>query len=163
MKQPTTPPAAPPAKPMSHAVREEVLLSLVRNSMDAIVSADGVIDYWNPAAERLYGYTAAEAIGQPSTLNIPSDKLQEFEEMRLRLERGERIEQFATQRLKKDGTLVDVEMTVFPVMDESGKLAATSVISHDMTEQMRLAREVEETAELKAHFLATMSHEIRTR
>jgi two-component system, sensor histidine kinase and response regulator len=162
MKQPTTPPAAPPAKPMSHAVREEVLLSLVRNSMDAIVSADGVIDYWNPAAERLYGYTAAEAIGQPSTLNIPSDKLPEFEEMRLRLERGERIEQFATQRLRKDGTLVDVEMTVFPVMDEGGKLAATSVISHDMTEQMRLAREVEETAELKAHFLATMSHEIRT-
>src|SRR5580692_5164983 len=81
---------------MSHAVREEVLLSLVRNSMDAIVSANGVIDYWNPAAERLYGYMAEEAIGQPVTLNIPPDKLPEFQEMRVRLERGERIEQFTT-------------------------------------------------------------------
>lgn len=150
------------AGPMSHAVREEVLLSLVRNSMDAIVSADGVIDYWNPAAEKLYGYTAAEAIGQPATLNIPADKLAEFEEMRLKLERGERVEQFATKRLRKDGTLVDVDITVFPVMDENGKLAATSVISHDTTEQIRLAREIEQTTELKAHFLATMSHEIRT-
>jgi PAS domain S-box-containing protein len=147
---------------MSHAVREEVLLSLVRNSMDAIVSADGVIDYWNPAAEKLYGYSAAEAIGQPATLNVPPDKLAEFETMRLKLEGGERIEQFATQRLKKDGTLVDVDITVFPVMDETGKLAATSVISHDITEQLRLAKEVEETAQLKADFLATMSHEIRT-
>src|SRR5580658_1386824 len=95
------------ARMMTHAVREEVLLSLVRNSMDAIVSADGVIDYWNPAAEKLYGYTAAEAIGQPATL---IGKLHEFEDMKQKLERGERIEQFATQRTKKDGTLVDVEM-----------------------------------------------------
>jgi len=162
MKKPTDSPAASSASPMSHAVREEVLLSLVRNSMDAIVSADGVIDYWNPAAERLYGYTAAEAIGQPATLIVPADKLQEFEMMRVRLERGERIEQFATTRLKKDGTLVDVDITVFPVMDASGKLVATSVISHDMTEQIRLANEIERTAKLKADFLATMSHEIRT-
>jgi PAS domain S-box-containing protein len=67
---------------MSHAVREEVLLSLVRNSMDAIVSADGVIDYWNPAAETLYGYAAEEAIGKPATLIVPSDKLDEFEKMK---------------------------------------------------------------------------------
>jgi PAS domain S-box-containing protein len=152
----------PPGSPMSHAVREEILLSLVRNSLDAIVSADGVIDYWNPAAERLYGYTAEEAIGKPATLIVPPDKLDEFETMRLRLERGERIEQFATQRLKKDGTLVDVDITVFPVMDENGKLAATSVISHDMTEQIKLRHEVDQTARLKADFLATMSHEIRT-
>src|ERR1700692_4539887 len=147
---------------MSHAVREEVLLSLVLNSMDAIVSADGVIDYWNPAAEKLYGYTAAEAIGQPATLIVPPDKLVEFEDMRQKLERGERIEQFATQRSKKDGSLVEVEITVFPVMDEKGKRAATSVISHDVTEQLRLRKEVEQTTRLKADFLATMSHEIRT-
>jgi PAS domain S-box-containing protein len=147
---------------MSHAVREEVLLSLVRNSMDAIVSADGVIDYWNPAAEKLYGYTATEAIGKPATLIVPPDKLDEFEKMKERLERGERIEQFATQRLRKDGTLVEVEITVFPVMDSTGKLAATSVISHDVTENRRLQKEVEQTAGLKADFLAKMSHEIRT-
>ena len=162
MKQPTDSLGAHPGNPMSHAVREEVLLSLVRNSMDAIVSADGVIDYWNPAAEKLYGYTAAEAIGKPATLIVPADKLEEFEMMRQRLERGERIEQFATSRLKKDGTLVEVDITVFPVMDEAGKLAATSVISHDITEQLRLQKEVEQTARLKADFLATMSHEIRT-
>ncbi len=130
--------------------------------MDAIVSADGVIDYWNPAAEKLYGYTAEEAIGQPATLIVPPDKLEEFETMKLKLERGERIDQFATQRLKKDGTVVDVDITVFPVMDETGKLAATSVISHDITEQLRLAKEVERTAKVKTDFLATMSHEIRT-
>src|ERR1700676_5378653 len=108
--------------PISHAVHEEILLSLVRNSMDAIVSADGVIDYWNPAAERLYGYTADEAIGKPATLIIPPGKLDEFEKMREKLERGERIEQFVTQRLRKDGPLVEVEITVFPVMDGAGKL-----------------------------------------
>ncbi len=130
--------------------------------MDAIVSADGVIDHWNPAAEKLYGYTAAEAIGKPVTFLVPPDRLDEFEEMRRRLERGERIEQFATQRLKKDGTLADVDITMFPVMDEAGKLAATSVISHDMTDQLRLRKEVEQTDKLKADFFAKMSHEIRT-
>src|SRR3984957_13892508 len=84
---------------MLHAVREEVLLSLVRNSMDAIVSADGVIDYWNPAAEKLYGYAAEEAIGKPATLIVPPDKLDEFEKMKEKLERGERVERFATQRM----------------------------------------------------------------
>jgi PAS domain S-box-containing protein len=133
MKQPTDSLGTHPDSPMSHGVREEVLLSLVRNSMDAVVSADGVIDQWNPAAGKLYGYSAAESIGKPVTFLVPPDRLDEFEEMRRRLERGERIEQFATQRLKKDGTLVDVDITVFPVMDEAGKLAATSVISHDMT------------------------------
>ncbi len=154
--------AEPPAGPLSHAIHQEVLLSLVRNSMDAIMSADGVIDYWNPAAEKLYGYTAAEAIGQPATLNVPLDRLEEFDVMRERLERGERIEQFATRRMKKDGSLVDVDISVFPVMDENGKLAATSVISHDLTEHLKLMKEVEQTAKLKADFLATMSHEIRT-
>ncbi len=162
MKQPTDSLGTHPVSPLSHAVREEVLLSLVRNSMDAIVSADGVIDHWNPAAEKLYGYTAAEAIGKPVTFLVPPDRLDEFEEMRRRLERGERIEQFATQRLKKDGTLADVDITMFPVMDEAGKLAATSVISHDMTDQLRLRKEVEQTDKLKADFFAKMSHEIRT-
>jgi two-component system sensor histidine kinase/response regulator len=162
MKDKSAAVGARPGSSMSHAVREEVLLSLVRNSMDAIVSADGVIDYWNPAAEKLYGYTAAEAMGQPATLIVPADKLEEYEEMRRKLEHGERVDQFPTQRLKKDGTLVDVDITVFPVMDEAGKLAATSVISHDLTEQLRLRKEVEETAKVKADFLATMSHEIRT-
>jgi two-component system, sensor histidine kinase and response regulator len=147
---------------MPHSVREEILLSLAKNSMDAIVSADGVIDYWNPAAEKLYGYSASEAIGQPATLIVPSDKLDEFEKMRGKLERGERIEQFATQRLKKGGGRVEVEITVFPIIDASGKLAATSMISHDLTEQLRLLKEVEQTARLKAEFLAKMSHEIRT-
>jgi two-component system, sensor histidine kinase and response regulator len=150
------------ASTMTHAVREEVLLSLVRNSMDAIESADGVIDYWNPAAEKLYGYTAAEAIGQPSTLLVPPEKLDEFASMRARLTRGERIEQFDTQRVRKDGTLIDVEITAFPVMDSTGKLAATSVISHDMTKRVELQRAIEQTAQLKADFLAKMSHEIRT-
>src|SRR3984893_14859417 len=110
MKQPHAAAGAPSEiQPLSHAVREEVLLSVVRNSMDAIVSADGVIDYWNPAAEKLYGYTAAEAIGEPATLIVPPTKLDEFEKMREKLARGERIEQFATQRLRKDGTLVDVD------------------------------------------------------
>jgi two-component system sensor histidine kinase/response regulator len=147
---------------MTHAVREEVLLALVRNSMDAIVSADGVIDQWNPAAERLYGYTAEEAIGQPATIIVPPDKLDEFEEMKQKLERGERIEQFVSRRLKKDGTLVEVEMTVFAAMDRFGKLAATSVMSRDIGKQLKLRKEIEQTAQLKADFLATMSHEIRT-
>ncbi len=70
MKQPTYSQAALALSPMSHAGREEAFLPLVRDSMDAIVSADGVIEYWNPASGMLYGYTAAEAIGEPATLNI---------------------------------------------------------------------------------------------
>src|ERR1700730_6863129 len=81
--------------------------------------------------------------------------------MREKLARGERIEQFATQRLRKDGTLVDVEITAFPVM-EAGKLAATSIITHDMTERRKLEQALEESTRLKADFLARMSHEIRT-
>jgi two-component system, sensor histidine kinase and response regulator len=151
---------------MSPSQEEELLLSIVRNSMDAIVSADGVIDKWNPAATKLYGYTADEAIGKPATLIVPPDKLDEFHQMTEKLEHGERIEQFDTQRMRKDGSLVDVAITVFPILDSAGKLIATSVISHDMTEQLAHMKEanriIEKAAQLKTDFLAKMSHEIRT-
>jgi PAS domain S-box-containing protein len=147
---------------MTHAIQEEILLSLVRNSMDAIETADGVIDYWNPAAEQLYGYTAAEAIGQPSTLLVPPEKLAEYASMREQLARGERIDHFDTQRVRKDGTMIDVEISAFPVMDQTGKLAATSTITHDLTERRKLQQSMGQTAQLKADFLAKMLHEIRT-
>jgi PAS domain S-box-containing protein len=151
---------------MSPSQEEDLLLSIVENSMDAIVSADGVIDKWNPAATKLYGYTATEAIGKPATLIVPLDKLDEFQQMKAKLELGERIEQFDTQRMRKDGSLVDVAITVFPILDSAGKLIATSVISHDMTEQLAHMKEanriIEKAGQLKTDFLAKMSHEIRT-
>jgi PAS domain S-box-containing protein len=100
------------------------LASIVESSDDAIVSKnlDGIITSWNTGAERIFGYSANEAIGQPITLVIPEDRQSEEREILTRIRRGERIDHFETIRQRKHGSLIVVSLTVSPVKDSSGKM-----------------------------------------
>ena len=128
------------------------LASIVESSDDAIVSKnlDGIITSWNSGAERVFGYSAREAIGQPITLVIPEERHNEEREILTRIRRGERIDHFETVRQRKDGGPITVSLTVSPVKDASGKIVGASKIARDITDQKRnreqinvLAREAE--------------------
>jgi PAS domain S-box-containing protein len=114
-----------------------LLGSIVDSSDDAIISKDlnGVITSWNKSAERLFGYTAGEAVGQPVTLLIPPDRLKEEPSILARLKRGERVDHFETIRRKKDGTLIDISLTISPVKDSQGKVIGASKIARDITQR----------------------------
>jgi PAS domain S-box-containing protein len=128
------------------------LASIVQSSDDAIVSKnlDGIVTSWNKGAERVFGYTAEEAIGQPITILIPQDRQDEERTILTRIRRGERIEHFETVRQRKQGSLIVVSLTVSPVKNTEGKIVGASKIARDITEQKRtsdqiatLAREAE--------------------
>jgi PAS domain S-box-containing protein len=128
------------------------LASIVQSSDDAIVSKslDGIITSWNKGAERVFGYTAEEAIGQPITIVIPQDRQEEERTILTRIRRGERIEHFETVRQRKHGSLIWVSLTISPVKNAEGKIVGASKIARDITEQKRtsdqiatLAREAE--------------------
>jgi PAS domain S-box-containing protein len=143
------------------------LASLVESSYDAIVSKNlgGVITSWNSGAERIFGYSASEAIGQPITLVIPEDRQGEEREILTRIRRDERIDHFETVRQGKHGSLIVVSLTVSPVKDANGKIVGASKIARDITEQKRnqelittLAREAEHRSKnLLATTLATVN------
>lgn len=123
---------------------ERRLASIVESSDDAIISKnlDGIITTWNRAAERLFGYLAQEAIGQSITILIPDGRQDEETEILERIRRGERIDHFETMRRRKDGTLVNISLTVSPVADESGKIVGASKIARDITEQKRKEEQI---------------------
>jgi PAS domain S-box-containing protein len=141
--------------------------SIVESSDDAIVSKnlDGIITSWNRGAERVFGYTAEEAVGQPITIVIPHDRLDEERSILTRIRRGERIDHFETIRQRKHGSLIVVSVTVSPVKNAEGKIVGASKIARDITEQQRaqeqiatLAREAEHRSKnLLATVQATVS------
>jgi len=143
------------------------LASIVDSSDDAIVSKnlDGIIRSWNSGAERIFGYSASEAIGQPITLVIPQDRQSEEREILTRIRRGERIDHFETVRQRKQGSLIVVSLTVSPVKDANDNVVGASKIARDITEQKRsqelivtLAREAEHRSKnLLANALATVN------
>jgi PAS domain S-box-containing protein len=111
------------------------LAAIVASSQDAIVSKnlDGRIESWNAAAERLFGYSAAEAIGQPITMIIPPERLAEEERIIATLKRGERIEHFLTTRIAKDGRRIEVLLTISPIRSAAGEVIGASKIARDIT------------------------------
>ena len=126
--------------------------SIVENSDDAIVSKnlDGIIISWNGGAERVFGYTAEEVIGQPITIVIPADRHSEERDILTRIRRGERIDHFETVRQRKHGSLIVVSLTVSPIKNAEGKIVGASKTARDVTERKRaqdqittLAREAE--------------------
>jgi PAS domain S-box-containing protein len=128
------------------------LASIVQSSDDAIVSKnlDGIITSWNKGAERVFGYTAEEAVGQPITIVIPQDRQDEERTILTRIRRGARIEHFETVRQRKHGSLIWVSLTISPVKNAEGKIIGASKVARDITEQKRtgdqittLAREAE--------------------
>jgi PAS domain S-box-containing protein len=154
------------------------LAAIVRDSDDAIVSKDltGVITSWNPAAERMFGYTAGEAVGRSITLIIPPDRRHEEDMVLRRLCAGESVDHFETVRVRKDGTFLDISITVSPIRNAAGRIIGASKIARDITERkaaereraILLAREqaaraqAEAANRIKDEFLAVLSHELRT-
>ena len=144
-------------KLFEHTLRESEqrlrwLAAVVELSDDVIISKDldGIIISWNKGAERVFGYTAKEAIGQPITIVISEDRHDEERQILTRIRRGERIDHYETVRRRKDGSSVAVSLTVSPVKDADGKIVGASKIARDVTEQKRnqeqitiLAREAE--------------------
>jgi two-component system CheB/CheR fusion protein len=135
---------------------EARLAALVNSSDDAIIGKDltGRIVSWNPAAERLYGYTAAEILGQSIFILIPDALKPEEEEILARIRAGQRVEHYETCRLRKDGSPVEVSITVSPVYDPEGRIIGASKIARDITP----AREAQRR---KDEFLAILAHELR--
>ncbi|HKQ47070.1 MAG TPA: PAS domain S-box protein [Phycisphaerae bacterium] len=111
------------------------LAAIVDSSDDAIISKnlDGVITSWNGSAERLFGYCAAEAIGQSITLIIPPERLNEEAEFIELLRRGERIAHFETERMRKDGSRVDISLSISPIKDEDGRVVGAAKVARDIT------------------------------
>jgi PAS domain S-box-containing protein len=124
-----------------------LLASIVDSSDDAIVSKtlEGVITSWNQGAERLFGYTAKEAIGQPISMIIPLDRRDEETRILARLRQGEPIEHFDTIRVRKDGTKVEISLSISPVRDAAGRIIGAAKIARDITERKRIERELSES------------------
>jgi|KBSMisStaDraftv2_1062788.scaffolds.fasta_scaffold39321_2 PAS domain S-box-containing protein len=122
------------------------LAAIVESSDDAIVSKklDGTITSWNGGAERVFGYTSAEAIGKNITLIVPPDHLEEETTILEQLGRGERVEHFETVRRRKDGTMVDVSLTISPLKDGSGRVVGASKVARDITEKKAAERALQQ-------------------
>src|SRR6516165_4669264 len=146
---------------------EQWLASIIQSSDDAIVSKnlDGIITSWNKGAERIFGYTAEEAIGQPIIIVIPHDRWDEERTILTRIRRGERIDHFETVRQRKDGSRIVVSLTISPIKNPEGKIVGASKIARDISEQKRsqeqiatLAREAEHRSKnLLANVQATVN------
>ena len=128
----------------------DLLAAIVDSSDDAIVSKtlDGVITSWNKSAERLFGYTREEAVGQHITLIIPEDRRDEEVKIIERLRRGERVDHFETVRVRKDGTLLDLSLTISPVKDAAGRVVGASKVARDITERKQAEQALAERARL---------------
>jgi two-component system CheB/CheR fusion protein len=137
--------------------------AIVESSSDAILAkdTDGKIVSWNRGAEMLYGYAANEVIGRNASFMVPENKLQEEAELLAQLARGQKLEPFETVRLRKDGTPVDVSMTVSPLFDEHNRLVGASTIARDITQRKRDEAEVRRALKQRDQFMALLSHELR--
>lgn len=145
--------------------------AIVDSSDDAIVSKNlrSIVMSWNKGAERIFGYTADEMIGQSIEKLFPADRLEEEKQILARLQQGERVDHFETIRQRKDGQLIDVSLTISPIRNREGVIVGASKIARDITLQKAAQRKLAETFEelkradrLKAEFLTTLSHELRT-
>lgn len=130
---------------------------LVRSSNDAITGTDinREITLWNPAAEKLYGYTEEEVLGQSIDLIVPKERKKEVLKMFKDLANGKLVSDFATKRMRKDGTIFDVAITISPIKNDFGQVIGFSTITRDITEHKKIE-------DLKAEFLSTAAHELRT-
>ena len=147
-----------------------LLAAIVDSSDDAIISKslDSIITSWNKSAERLFGYTSAEVVGKSITILIPQDRLQEEPQIIARLRRGERVDHFETKRRRKDGTLLDISLTISPVKDKAGNIIGASKIARDITErkmaEIRQQRVEDELRRVNAdleQFAYSASHDLQ--
>ena len=146
------------------------LAALVESSSDAIISIglDGLVNSWNHGAESLFGYLSEEMIGRPLELICPPDRLDEMNLALSQIRSGHKVVPFETQRMTKDGRLIDVAVTASPIRDSNGEIVGASKISHYIGERKEMERQIrcqsdllEEQSKRKDEFLAMLSHELR--
>ncbi len=144
-----------------HTERERLFSAVVESSNDAIItkSLDGVITGWNRAAERLFGYVSIEAVGRPIDIIVPPDRRAEVPSILEQVGRGERIEDYATERVHKDGRPVDVLLTVSPIRSLNGEIVGASKIARDITENKRTQRALNQEIEERRRIFET-SHDL---
>jgi two-component system sensor histidine kinase VicK len=132
-----------PATGDVHVLGDRLLAAIVESSDDAIITKtlDGIITSWNPAAERLYGYTESEALGREVSIIIPRDRPDELPSIMNRLRHGERIDHFETVRVRKDGARLDISVSISPIYDDLGGIIGAASIGRDITEKLRSERE----------------------
>ena len=140
------------------------LAAIIASSDDAIVSKtlDGIIVTWNAAATRLFGYSAEEAVGRHISLIIPKERLAEEDYVVGRIRSGLTVDHYETVRQRKDGSFVEISLTISPIHAADGTIVGASKIARDIGQQKHLERVAQEASRAKDHFLATLSHELRT-
>lgn len=123
------------------------LAAIVEGSDDAIIrkNLDGIIETWNAGAERIFGYTADEVIGKPVTILMPPDRVNEEPGILARLRRGERVDHYETMRRRKDGSLIDISLTISPIVNGDGKVVAASKIARDISSRKQVERVLRES------------------
>ena len=142
-----------------------LLAAIVDSSDDAIVSKslDGFVTSWNKSAERLFGYTAEEAVGQHITLIVPADRRHEESTILEQLKRGKRVDHFETVRMHKDGKMLDVSLTISPVKDAAGSVVGASKVARDITERKRTERALNESEERLRTLADGLETQVRVR
>jgi two-component system CheB/CheR fusion protein len=139
------------------------LSSIVETSADAILAKDldGTITAWNGGAERMYGWTAREVLGRHVSIIVPPGGEDEVKRVMERVRRGVSIEPYETTRVRKDGSRVDVWLTVSPLLDEHDEVIGAATIARDITQRKRDAEEVRRSLRMRDQFMAMLSHELR--
>jgi PAS domain S-box-containing protein len=139
------------------------MAAIVESSHDAIVggSLDGLVTSWNPAAERMYGYTSEEIVGKPARVLTPEDRKSEIKTVLAKINAGQHVEHLETQRVRKDGTVFPVSLTVSPIRDAEGTIVGTSVIHRDLTALEHAAQYARSLIEAGLDPLVTISPEGR--
>lgn len=161
-------PEAPPKDPgtRNYIVEQPLLLlaAIIESSEDAIISKDlnGIITSWNNAAQRMYGYTAEEIVGQSILRLIPDELHPEEDEILRKLRAGKRLEHFETTRLTKGGQRVEVSLTISPIKDSTGRVIGSSKIARDISAQKQMERSLIQSEKLASagRMAATIAHEV---
>jgi PAS domain S-box-containing protein len=137
---------------------ESLLSAIVQFSDDAIISKDlhSIVTSWNPAAQQMFGYSAEEMIGQSIRVILPPDRQHEEDHVLARIGAGDRVEHFETQRVGKDGAIIDVSLSISPIRDREGRVVGASKIARDISDRMR-ARAAAERSRQHAAYLAQLS------
>jgi PAS domain S-box-containing protein len=140
------------------------LAAIVDSSDDAIVSKDlnGIIRSWNPAAERIFGYSESEVVGRSIRMIIPEDGQAEEDDVLAKVARGEHTNHFDTARRRKDGSEIPVSLTVSPIRDDGDRIVGASSVARDISDRKAAEDAIRESMAFKDQFLSLVSHELRT-